>query len=75
MPVIAFFMMRKKQSSAEPASDERDNSIKQKAAAVAFVAVWILLIAASIIPSFYVGDKGSIPVAVLVACLSSRKSL
>ena len=65
MPVIAFFFMRKKQSPAEPDSDERDNIIKQKAAIVAFIAVWILLIAASIIPYFFVGQGGSIPVIIL----------
>jgi len=65
MPVIAFFFIRKKQSPAEPDSDERDNIIKQKAATVAFIAVWILLIAASIIPHFFVGQEGSIPVVIL----------
>jgi uncharacterized membrane-anchored protein len=65
MPVIAFFSLRRKQSPAEPDSDERDNTIKQKAAIVAFVAVWILLIAASIIPYSFVGQEGSIPVVIL----------
>ncbi len=65
MPVIAFFLIRKKQSPAEPDSDERDNLIKQKAAKVAFIAVWILLIAASIIPYSFVGQEGSIPVVIL----------
>ena len=65
MPVIAYFTLRKKQSPAEPDSDERDNIIKQKATTFAFVAVWILLIAASIIPKFFAGQQGSIPVVIL----------
>lgn len=65
MPVVAYFVMRRKQSPAEPDSDERDSIIKRKAATVAFIAVWIFLIAASIIPSVFTGQEGSIPVFVL----------
>ena len=61
MPVIAYFKLRKKQSPGEPDSDERDNIIKQKATEVAFFAVCVLLLAASVIPFFFVGQQGSIP--------------
>ena len=65
MPVIAFFFMRKKQSPAEPDSDERDKIIKQKAVLAAFVSVWILLIASNTIQRFFVGEAGSVPVDLL----------
>lgn len=61
MPVIAYFTLRKKQSPAEPDSDERDNIIKQNATSVAFLAVCMLLLAASVIPFLFVGQHGSIP--------------
>jgi len=69
--VILFFMgisavlLRIKQSRAEVDFDERDNSIKKNAVLVSFVSLWILLFAASIIPSFVAGDAGSIPVCLL----------
>lgn len=55
----------KKQSPAEVDSDERDNLIKKRSVLACFVSIWILLIAASIIPTFIVGDGGSIPVDLL----------
>ncbi|MBA7647563.1 hypothetical protein ES703_55335 [subsurface metagenome] len=69
--VILFFMgisvvlLRIKQSRAEVDFDERDNSIKKNAVLVSFVSLWVLLFAASIIPSFVAGDAGSIPVCLL----------
>jgi hypothetical protein len=54
-----------KQRSAKVDSDERDDLIKKRATSVCFASVWILLIAASIIPLFVVGDWGSIPVSLL----------
>jgi hypothetical protein len=45
--------------------DERDNAVKKNAVLVSFVSLWILLFAASIIPSFIAGDEGSIPVCLL----------
>jgi len=69
--VILFFMgisvvlLRIKQSRAEVNFDERDNSIKKNAVLVSFVSLWVLLFAASIIPSFVAGDAGSIPVCLL----------
>ncbi len=62
---ISVFFLRKKQSSAEVDSDERDNLIKCRAVVACFVSVWILLIAASIIPQLIAGDVGSIPVCLL----------
>ena len=65
MPVIAYFTLRRKQGSAEPDSDERDEIIKQKATSVAFLAVCMFLLAASVIPFLFVGQKGSIPAVVM----------
>jgi hypothetical protein len=45
--------------------DERDNSVRKNAVLVAFVGLWIVLLAASIIPLFIVGDTSSIPVYLL----------
>jgi hypothetical protein len=45
--------------------DERDNSVRKNAVLAAFVGLWILLFAASIIPSFVAGDAGSIQVCLL----------
>lgn len=69
--VNLFFMailgvwLRIKQSQAEVDFDERDNSIKKNAVLVSFISLWVLLFAASIIPSFVAGDAGSIPVCLL----------
>ncbi len=59
MPVI---LMRKKQSPQEVEKDERDRMIEKRAVIAAFVAVWILLFAASLIPRFIVELDGAIPV-------------
>lgn len=63
--VISVVLLRIKQSRAEVDFDERDNSIKKNAVLVSFVSLWVLLFAASIIPSFLAGDAGSIPVCLL----------
>ena len=63
--VISAVLLRIKQSRAEVDFDERDNSIKKNAVLVSFVSLWVLLFAASIIPSFVAGDAGSIPVCLL----------
>ncbi|UCG58780.1 MAG: hypothetical protein JSU70_04550 [Phycisphaerales bacterium] len=54
-----------KRRPSEVDHDERDQSIKKNAVLVSFVSLWVLLIAASIIPSFVAGDEGSIPVCLL----------
>jgi len=54
-----------KRRPSEVDFDERDSNVKKNAVLVAFVALWILLFAASIIPSFVAGDAGSIPVCLL----------
>ena len=59
MPI---FFLRKKQSPHEVNKDERDSLIEKRAVIAAFVSVWILLFAATIIPRFIVGLNGSIPV-------------
>ncbi len=40
---IAIIFIRKKQSSGEPDSDERDELIKKRAGQISFVSVWLLL--------------------------------
>lgn len=68
---IVFFMaggavlVTRRQSPAEPISDERDDLIKKNAILVCFVSVWAALAAASVIPTFVTGGVGSIPVAML----------
>ena len=57
--------MRKKQSPAEVDSDERDNFIKKRAALVAFVSVWIVLLISSIVLILILGQDGCIPVWIL----------
>lgn len=59
---IGIYFIRRKQSPAEPDSDERDNQIKQKAWIAAFISVWPLFLAASVAPQFFIGLDGSIPV-------------
>ena len=58
-------LLRKRQSPREVESDERDKLIQKRAVLVAFVAVWVLLAAATLIPRLIVGIDGSIPVWVL----------
>src|SRR4030042_2510550 len=63
--VIGMVLFRRKQSPAEPESDERDNQIKQRAVLAAFVSVLLLFLGASVVPQFIVGLDGSIPVWLL----------
>lgn len=63
--IISVVLLRIKQSRAEVDFDERDNAIKKNAVMVSFVSLWVLLIAASIIPNCIVGDEGAIPVCFL----------
>lgn len=65
MGLSAFLLYRKKQSSAEVESDERDNLIKKRAVLVCFISVWILLIASYAILWYIVGLDGSIPLCIL----------
>ncbi|MHC4130509.1 MAG: hypothetical protein ACYSSP_00985 [Planctomycetota bacterium] len=58
--VIIFAL--KKRSPTEVEKDERDSLIEKRAVIAAFVSVWILLFAESIIPHFIIGLDGSIPV-------------
>jgi len=69
---IGIYFFRRKQSHAEPDSDERDNQIKQKSCIAAFISVWPLFLAASVVPQFFVGLDGSIPVwslPIVTVCL------
>ena len=54
--------LRKKQSPHEVDKDERDSLIEKRAVIAAFVSVWISLFAATMIPRFFVGIDGAIPV-------------
>jgi len=59
---VPIIFLRKKQSPQEVDKDERDGLIEKRAVIAAFVSIWILLFAATIIPRFIVGLDGSIPV-------------
>ncbi len=59
---LMLYTIQKKQSPREVDKDERDKSIEKRAVIAAFVSVWILLFAATIIPRFFVGIDGAIPV-------------
>jgi hypothetical protein len=63
--ITGIFFLRRKQSPNEPESDERDKIIKQRAWIASFISTWILFLAASVIPQFFVGLDGSIPVWLL----------
>lgn len=63
--IIGIYFLRRKQSPAEPESDERDNLIKHRAVLAAFISVWLLFLAVSILAKFVVGANGSIPVFLL----------
>jgi len=58
----AVVIAHRKQSPAEPESDERDDTIKKNAVLACFISVWVALVLASFIPTLVVGDNGSIPV-------------
>ena len=60
---VAFVHWKRRPSVVD--FDERDNSVRKNAVLAAFVGLWIVLFAASIIPSFVAGDAGSIQVCLL----------
>ena len=59
------FLLRKKQSPAEPEADERDKGIIRNAVLVSFVSTWLLLAAATLLPMLLLGPDGSLPVFLL----------
>ncbi|MHC4116670.1 MAG: hypothetical protein ACYSWO_04090 [Planctomycetota bacterium] len=59
------FLLRSKQSSAEPEADERDKAIMRNAVLVSFVSTWLLLAAATLLPMLLLGPAGSLPVFLL----------
>jgi Na+/H+ antiporter NhaC len=63
---IAIIFVRKKQSSGEHDSDERDELIKKRAVQISFVSVWLLLATATLIAALILGEAGSIPVYLLI---------
>jgi hypothetical protein len=63
--IAGVFFIRRKQSPAEPDSDERDNYIKKNAVIACFVSVWVSLFLLNIIPIYIVGETGSISVSTL----------
>ncbi len=65
MGLSAFWLYRKKQSSAEVESDERDDLIKKRAVQVCFISVWFLLITSYVILWHIIGIDGSIPLCIL----------
>ena len=65
MILSAFLLYRKKQSSAEVESDERNDLIKKRAVLVCFISVWFLLITSYAVLWHIVGLDGSIPICIL----------
>jgi hypothetical protein len=63
--VAGVVLVFRKQSPAEPESDERDKAIQKNAAIACFASVGASLVLASFIPTLVVGDRGSIPVFML----------
>jgi hypothetical protein len=62
---ISIIFVRKKQSPAEPNSDERDELIKKRAVRISFISAWLLLASANLIAALILGQDGSIPVYLL----------
>jgi len=62
---VPIFLLRRRQSRSEIVVDERDNCIRKNAVLASFISVWVLLFITSIIPSYIVGQYGSIPVILL----------
>jgi hypothetical protein len=62
--IVGVLFIRRKQSSNEPDSDERDNDIKKNAVIASFVSVWVSLFLLNIVPVYIVGETGSIAVSV-----------
>ena len=68
-PLIVFFVligwvfvwMRRRQSPKEVDADEHDELIKKRAAMVGFVSVSVVLLVASVIPLFILGEDGCVP--------------
>jgi hypothetical protein len=58
-------VLRKKQSPAEPESDERDKIIMKNAVLVSFFSTWLFLAAVTVIAAILVGEDGSVSVYVL----------
>jgi len=65
MGLTFFLLYRKKQSSAEVESDERDDLIKKRAVLICFISVWFLLIASYAVLWRFIGLDGSIPLPIL----------
>lgn len=63
--VFFAFVLRKKQSTAEPKTDERDRHISKRAIQIAFVVICILMFLATALPMWIYGLDSSIPTAVL----------
>ncbi len=63
--VFIVFFFRKKQSPAEPETDERDQQISKKAIQVAFVAICLLMFFATALPMWLYGLDSSIPTVAL----------
>ena len=63
--IFSFIFLRRKQSPAEPDSDERDNLIKQKGIQVSIISIGFFLVIGSVTPWLFVGLSGSISVVFL----------
>jgi len=66
---LSIIFLRKRQSSCEVVSDERDIIIKRKAAIASHITLWILVMSACTIPFIITDQRGTIPVSLLPPAL------
>jgi hypothetical protein len=59
------FLLRKRQSPAEPEADERDKAIMRNAILTSFISTWLLLEVATLLPALLLGQAGCLPVFLL----------
>jgi O-antigen/teichoic acid export membrane protein len=66
---LTAFFLTKRQSRAEPESDERDSIIRGKAATIGLVGSWLLLAVILLVLGLTFGQTGAVPVYVLTIIL------
>ncbi len=66
---LTIFFIAKRQSPAEPESDERDKMIRDRAAAISLLGSWLLLAIVMLVLGLTLGQTGSIPVYLLTVLL------
>ncbi len=66
---LTIFSIVRRQSLAEPESDERDKMIRDRAAAISLLGSWLLLALVMLVLGLTLGQTGSIPVYLLTVML------